>query len=184
MLKHLIVHQNKTKFKESMISGDNLRYNELVEGTWLLRHKWRAVKASFAIHQLRKTWDYDDSSTTSASFRAEKLKKRKEKLSNGELVKRRRRKNKFLVFPLLSFLTADTDFLDKFKHVHLWQRGESQEISLVSTGLYLVSLVFLRPISAPGNSFSQFKISSKTNKIWRTNHLFDIWWCEYAILPK
>ena len=117
-------------------------------------------------------------------IQSRKVKKRKEKLSNGELVKREGRKNKFLVFPLLSFLTADTDFLDKFKHVHLWQRGESQEISLVSTGLYLVSLVFLRPISAPGNSFSQFKISSKTNKIWRTNHLFDIWWCEYAILPK
>ena len=135
--------------------------------------------------------NYERPETTSAPhqlapFRAEKEKKKKEKLSNGELVKREGKINSWFS-PLLSFLTAgyrSRFFLDKFKHVHLWQRGESQEIGLVSTGLYLVSLVFLRPIPAPGNSFSQFKISSKTNKIWRTNHLFDIWWCEYAILPK
>ena len=121
----------------------------------------------------------------SSPFRAEKEKK--ERKIKQWRASEERKKNKFLIFPLLSFLTAryrTRFFLDKFKHVHLWQRGESQEIGLVSTGLYLVSLVFLRPIPAPGNTFSQFKISSKTNKIWRTNHLFDIWWCEYTILQK
>ena len=134
---------------------------------------------------------YERPETTSAphqlTIQSRKGKKRKEKFSNGELVKREEGKINSWFFPLLSFLTAgyrSRFFLDKFKHVHLWQWGEPQEIGLVSTGLYLVSLVFLRPIPAPGNSFSQFKISSKTNKIWRTNHLFDIWWCEYAILPK
>ena len=134
--------------------------------------------------------NYERPETTSAPhqlapFRAEKEKK--ERKIKQWRASEERRKNKFLVFPTLSFLTAgyrSRFFFDKFKHVHLWQRGESQEIGLVSTGLYLVSLVFLRPISTPGNSFSQFKISSKTNKIWRTNHLFDIWWCKYAILPK
>ena len=135
--------------------------------------------------------NYERPETTSAphqlTIQSRKGKKRKEKLSNGELVKREEGKINSWFFPLLSFLTAgyrSRFFLDKFKDVHLWQWGEPQEIGLVSTGLYLVSLVFLRPIPAPGNSFSQFKISSKTNKIWRTNHLFDIWWCEYAILPK
>jgi len=52
----------------------------------------------------------------------EKEKKRKEKLSNGELVRREEGKINSWFFPLLSFLTAgyrSRFFLDKFKHVHL-----------------------------------------------------------------